>query len=54
MKSTNVIVEVIGGAEDSKTFIVRSLPESHQMKPQIFGVFTSGWEVAQFFDDLKF
>ena len=52
MKSTNVIVEVIEGAEASKTFIVRSLPESPQQKPQVLGVFTSGEEVAQFFDNL--
>lgn len=54
MKEKRFVVEVLIGAEDSKTFVIRELPSVPNAPAIPVAVCSSGDEVAQFFDNIKF
>lgn len=54
MKQKNLIIEVLEGAEEKRTYIIREIPTQPNQPAAPLAVCESGDEIAAFFDSFKF
>lgn len=52
-KTKNIIIEIIEGAENKRTYVVRELPIQPNTPPATLGVCESADELASFLDALE-
>lgn len=52
-KTKNILIEIIEGAENKRTYVVRELPSQPNQAPLTLGVCESSEELASFLDGLE-